>query len=52
MPLSLLEGDYTFDEHRRTLTRGNTAIAIGDEMTVTVRDADIGTGKITFSIAG
>jgi ribonuclease R len=52
VPLSLLDGDYTFDEHRRTLTRGLATIAIGDEMTVTVRDADVTTGKITFSLAG
>ncbi len=52
VPLSLLDGDYTFDEHRRTLTRANHVISIGDEMTVTVRDADVATGKITFSLAG
>ena len=52
VPLSLLEGDYVFDEHRRTLTRGNTVFSIGDPVTVTVHDAEVTTGKITFTLAG
>ena len=52
VPLSLLDGDYTYDEHRRTLTRGTHVISIADEVTVVVREADVTTGKITFLLAG
>ena len=52
VPLSLLDGTYTFDERRRTLTRGNHVISVGDPATIVVKDADVTTGKITFALAG
>ena len=48
VPLSLLAGEYTYDERRHTLSRGARVISVGDAAEVTVRDADISTGKITF----
>ena len=48
VPLSLLDGDYRYDERRRTLTRGATVIAVGDTATVRVKDADVSLGKVTF----
>ncbi len=48
VPLSLLDGDYRYDERRRTLSRGDTVIAIGDAATIRVREADVAVGKVTF----
>lgn len=48
VPLSLLTGEYTYDERRHTLSRGTRTISVGDTVEITVRDVDIATGKITF----
>lgn len=47
-PLSLLDGEYTYDERRRVLVCGERTVAIGDAVTVTVTEADVSAGRITF----
>ena len=51
-PLSLLDGDYTYDERRRVLVKGEHTVAIGDAARITVAEADVATGKVIFRPAG
>ncbi len=51
VPLSLLDGDYTYDERRRTLFCAATVFAVGDQVEIEVKGVEISVGKITFSLA-
>ncbi len=51
VPLSLLDGDYTYDERRRTLSRGSTCFSIGDTVEIEVKGVEVSVGRITFSLA-
>lgn len=48
VPISLLDGEWHYDERKRTLSCGNTTLTIGDEVMIRVRDADVATQHITF----
>ena len=48
VPTSLMDGDWKYDECRRTLSKGEATLTIGDAVTIRVRDADITTQHITF----
>ena len=48
VPTSLLDGEWKYDERRRTLSRNGTVLTIGDEVMIRVRDADVPTQHITF----
>ena len=48
VPTSLLDGDWNYDERRRTLSRDGVVRTIGDAVMIRVRDADITSQHVTF----
>ncbi len=49
LPLSLLPEGFLYNEEAKTLSRGDLSLSLGSPVTVQVRDADLATGRVTFS---
>ena len=52
IPMSTLDGAFTFDEKNLTIRDSKTFFRIGDKISVRLEEADISSGKLRFSLLG
>ena len=52
IPMSTLDGAFTFDEKNLTVRDSKTFFRIGDKISVRLEEADISSGKLRFSLLG
>ena len=52
IPMSTLDGAFTFDEKNLTVRDSKTFFRIGDRINVRLEEADISSGKLRFSLLG
>ncbi len=52
IPISLIPGNFVFDEKNMSLRNNKSVLKIGDHITVRVEETDITRGKLRFSLIG